>query len=97
VDETACGVYVEDSLCPICGKPNECSMSNNRESGNKGSAVTSTNFVSDECTDHGCWCMTTEFPKNYTKYIPAHAIANACVCQACIEKIANNEMPPQSL
>jgi len=41
--------------------------------------------------EQGCWCMTVEFPKSYTDYIPENALGERCICQACLQKISNNK------
>ena len=97
-DNKTTGV-IEPSLCPICGEQNGCAMSQSSlidQSGIDQSDCENTpnEQTPDSVRAQGCWCMTVEFPKNYTDYIPVDALRKSCICQACLEKIANNEIPP---
>ena len=58
----------DPTRCPLCGKPNQCAMEVERETGKK---------------QPPCWCSQVKFEPGVFDEIPQEARGKACVCGAC--------------
>ena len=60
--------------CPLCGKPNQCAMEQEKATG---------------LQQDPCWCVSMEFPKELLATLPSDAkgcICNQCVVRATQSK-----------
>ena len=60
---------VDPRLCPLCGKPNQCAMEVERETGVK---------------QPPCWCTQVKFDAALLSSVPEEARGTACICAACV-------------
>jgi len=62
---------IDSSRCPLCGKPNQCAMEVERETGVK---------------QPPCWCTQVTFDAALLSSVPEEARGTACICAACAQK-----------
>jgi hypothetical protein len=60
----------DPTRCPLCGKPNQCAMEVERETGVKQSP---------------CWCTHVAFGVALLSSVPEAARDTACICNACAQ------------
>ena len=60
----------DPALCPLCGKPNQCAMEVERETGVK---------------QPPCWCTQVAFDAALLSSVPKEARGTACICAACAQ------------
>ncbi|WP_281914838.1 cysteine-rich CWC family protein [Caldimonas thermodepolymerans] len=64
----------DPAACPLCGRPNACSMAPAAGCG------------TSACGDGGpCWCTTLSFPPELLARVPPEARGRACICRHCVE------------
>lgn len=68
-------LLVDQSLCPLCGKINQCVMEIERETGVK---------------QEECWCVGMHFSDDLLASVPASARSLACICPSCAAKTQAN-------
>jgi Cysteine-rich CWC len=66
---------LNQSLCPLCGKFNQCAMEIEKETGVKQAA---------------CWCVGMDFSADLIARVPASAQGQACICAACAAQSAQS-------
>lgn len=59
---------VDQSLCPLCGKSNQCVMEIEKATGIKQGA---------------CWCVGMDFSADLLAKLPKEAQGKACICASC--------------
>jgi len=59
----------DPSVCPLCGKPNDCAMAKD----GCGSACAI------------CWCSNLKINPEVLTRVPPEAVGRACVCAACAQ------------
>jgi Cysteine-rich CWC len=62
---------LNQSLCPLCGKANQCAIEIEKATGVKQAA---------------CWCVGMDFSADLLSQVPASAQGQACICAACAAK-----------
>jgi hypothetical protein len=74
---------LNQSLCPLCGKTNECAMEIEKATGVKQAA---------------CWCVGMDFSADLLAKVPASAQGQACICAACLSQgqVSHLAFPNQS-
>ena len=61
-------VTVDQSMCPLCGGPNECSTEIAKKTGEP---------------EQPCWCRDVTFTAELLATVPEEAQGVACVCRSC--------------
>ncbi|MBS7809183.1 cysteine-rich CWC family protein [Variovorax sp. PCZ-1] len=59
---------INQSLCPLCGKVNQCAMEIEKVTGEKQPA---------------CWCVGMDFSVDLLAKLPLEAQGKACICANC--------------
>ena len=62
---------IDPNRCPLCGKPNQCAMEVERETGVK---------------QPPCWCTQVTFDAALLSSVSEEARGVACICAACAQK-----------
>jgi Cysteine-rich CWC len=62
---------INQSLCSLCGKANQCAMEIEKATGIKQAA---------------CWCVGMDFSADLLAQVPVSAQGQACICAACAAK-----------
>jgi Cysteine-rich CWC len=62
---------LNQSLCPLCGKANQCGMEIEKVTGVKQAA---------------CWCVGMDFSADLLAKLPPEAQGQACICATCASK-----------
>ena len=60
--------------CPLCGGDNRCAMEIERQTGE---------------AQGPCWCVDATFPPELLARIPKEAEGKACICAACVARLAS--------
>jgi hypothetical protein len=68
---------VDATLCPLCGRANQCAMELEKVSGQP---------------QPPCWCTTTRFDAALLARVPADRQKLACICHRCAQG-ANQATP----
>ncbi len=68
-------VNLNKSLCPLCGKTNQCAMEIEKLTNMKQAA---------------CWCVSMDFSADLLAGVPVSAQGQACICAACAAKSRPN-------
>ena len=63
-------ITVNQSICPLCGGPNNCATEIAKATGEP---------------EQPCWCREETFSAELLARIPAEAQGVACVCQNCVQ------------
>ncbi len=68
------------SLCPLCGKDNQCGMEIGKLTSMKQAA---------------CWCESMDFSADLLAGVPLSAQGQTCICPACAtkNKVGRPELP----
>lgn len=62
---------IEKSLCPLCGKANQCAIEIEKSTGLKQAT---------------CWCVGMDFSADLLARLPCEAQGQACICATCTSK-----------
>lgn len=66
--KTAMSPLIDPTLCPVCGKSNQCAMELAKATGQ---------------AQAPCWCTEASFSTELLSRVPDDLRGKACICPAC--------------
>lgn len=78
------------SLCPLCGKRNQCVMADDSFALPSVDQSNPESLAEDSRLAGECWCMSVSFPDNYADLLSDKDIDTRCLCPGCHKKLSES-------